>query len=96
VPIDPQRYRLSDSLLLEIMGEHGDEIESIFCALFKNNPGERIIRFLDQDAGLWEQLRIIPTLPPRLFIATLLRRAFRPVNNRPGKEPDHRNIAEEF
>ncbi len=95
VPADPQRYRLSDSLLLEIMENHGEQIESIFCALFRNNPGERIFRFLDEDASPWEQLRIIPTLPPRLFIETLLTRALRSQNQLQGQAPVRPVIAKE-
>src|SRR5215467_11977727 len=44
VPADPRRYRFFDSVLLEMMTQHGEGIESIFTALFKRNPAERIFR----------------------------------------------------
>ena len=74
VPADPWRYRLSDSLLLQVMSEHGEQIEPIFADLFKGNSIKRIFRFLDEAAGPWEQLRIIPTLPPRLFVQAIWQR----------------------
>jgi len=44
VPAGHRRYRFFDSVLLEIMAHHGERIESIFTALYKHNPAERIFR----------------------------------------------------
>ena len=74
VPDDPLRYRVSDSLLLDIKANDVDQIERISCALFKYNPGERILRFFNQDARPLEQRKDIPALPSRLFIETLIKK----------------------
>jgi len=74
VPVDAWRYRLSDSLLLQVMSENGEQIEPVFSALFRRNSIGRIFRFLDEAAGPWEQLLIIPTLPPWRFIGALWQR----------------------
>lgn len=74
VPADPWRYRLCDSILLQIMSQHGDQIEPIFRAMFKNNPIGRIFRFLDETASPVEQLQIIPTLPPFPFLRALFQK----------------------
>jgi lycopene beta-cyclase len=71
VPPDSRLYHLCDSLMLQIMGRHGDQIEPIFAALFKNNPIERVLRFLDEAASPWESLSLIATLPPALFLQAL-------------------------
>jgi lycopene beta-cyclase len=73
VPTGPRRYRFFDSIMLEIMVNHGERIESIFTALFKRNPAERIFRFLDEVASLWENFLMIPSLPPQLLGQALLR-----------------------
>jgi len=73
VPAGPRRYRVFDSVLLEMMTQHGERIESIFTALFKYNPAERIFRFLDEAASLWENCLMIPSLPPQLPLQVLLR-----------------------
>jgi len=79
VPADSPRYRLYDALMLEVMSRHGDEIKSIFTTLFKRNPIERVLRFLDEAGSPWEDLRLIATLPPRLFLQPLFRRMARAV-----------------
>jgi len=73
VPPGPRRYRFFDSVMLEIMTHHGERIESIFTALFKRNPAERIFRFLDEAASLWENCLMIPCLPPQLLLQAMLR-----------------------
>ena len=72
VAAGPHRYRFFDSVMLEIMTRHGERIESIFTALFKHNPVERIFRFLDEVASPWENCLMLPSLPPRLLWQTLL------------------------
>jgi lycopene beta-cyclase len=74
VPADPYRYRLSDSILLEIMAQRGRLIRPIFEAMFRRNKIGRIFRFLDEVASPWEQLAIIPTLPALPFLRVLFRR----------------------
>jgi lycopene beta-cyclase len=73
VPADPERYRFMDTLLLDIMCQHGEQIEPIFTALFRHNPVERVFRFLDEEASVQDIRRIIATLPPRPFLEALLR-----------------------
>jgi lycopene beta-cyclase len=74
VPPDSRRYRLYDSLLLQIMARHAEKVAPIMTALFKNNPAERVCRFLDERASPWENLGLIATLPPAPFLQALFRR----------------------
>lgn len=71
VPADSRRYRWYDTLMLDVMQNHGDQIQSIFAALFQHNPTARILRFLDEVASPLENLALIQTLPPRLFLQAL-------------------------
>ncbi len=71
VPPDSRFFHLCDALMLQIMDRRSDRIEPIFAALFKNNPTERVLRFLDEAAPLWESLSLIATLPPALFLQAL-------------------------
>ena len=72
VPTSSPLYRLCDSLLLRVMARHGARIKSIFTALFKNNPVQRIFRFLDEQTSLVEILSLMASLPSPLFIQALL------------------------
>ena len=66
-------YRLCDRLLLDVMQQHGDEINAIFTAMFKQNPIDRILRFLDECNNPIDNFRLIVSLPPRLFIQAFIR-----------------------
>jgi lycopene beta-cyclase len=69
----PRRYRFFDSVLLQILDDHGGWISPILAALFKQNPGDQVFRFLDEAASPWDNLRMIPSLPPALLWQSLLR-----------------------
>ena len=71
LPPDSRRYRLCDSLMLQIMSRHGEQVKSIFAALFKNNPIQRVLRFLDETGSPWENLLLIASLPDPLFLRAL-------------------------
>ena len=68
VPASPRFYRTCDALMLHVMARHGAQIKPIFSAMFRNNPIERIFRFLDEATSLWENLVMMASLPPRLFV----------------------------
>jgi lycopene beta-cyclase len=84
VPPDPGRYHLYDSILLEIMSRQGGRIKPIFTTMFKNNPIGRIFRFLDEVASPWENLLLIVSLPPPVFLQALFRsKVLRPLARPP-------------
>lgn len=69
---ESRHYRWLDSVMLQVMQQHGEQIKPIFAAMFQRNPITRILRFLDEAASPWEQLRLIGSLPPWLFVKTVL------------------------
>lgn len=71
VPEERQLCRVMDAILLDIMQQQGDQIRPIFTTMFKHNPIERILRFLDEEASLREVGALIASLPPGLFLKTL-------------------------
>lgn len=68
----PARFRLYDAALLNIMEKRGEESERIFSDLFRNNPPARILKFLDEDTHLGEELQIMNSVPRGLFVHSLL------------------------
>jgi lycopene beta-cyclase len=74
VPEDSERYRLYDSLLLDIMEREPEQIQPIFAALFKRNSIEQVLSFLDEQASLAQNVRMIATLPPLPFLQALWRK----------------------
>jgi lycopene beta-cyclase len=68
---DPPLHKFCDALLLQVMARHGSFLKPIFTALFRHNPIQRVFRFLDEETTLGENLRLIISLPPRIFLQTL-------------------------
>jgi lycopene beta-cyclase len=73
LPKPPARYRLYDSILLQIVYRHGDLMKPIFVQLFKKNPIQRIFHFLDESGSIWEDAALIASLPPLPFLRALLK-----------------------
>jgi lycopene beta-cyclase len=72
VPTSPHRYRFFDSVMLSIMSNHGEQVESILTTLFQHNSTDHVFRFLDEAASPWENALMVPSLPPRLLWEALL------------------------
>jgi lycopene beta-cyclase len=73
LPTPPSRYRFFDTVLLQVLKRRGDRGAGIFTALFQNNPIQRLFRFLDEESGWADDLRILASVPPEPFIAAWAR-----------------------
>jgi lycopene beta-cyclase len=74
VPEDSARYRLYDSMLLDIMEREPERIQSIFAALFKRNSIEHVLSFLDERASLAQNVHMFANLPQAPFLQALWRK----------------------
>jgi lycopene beta-cyclase len=72
VPRSPRRYRYFDAVLLDILAHRPEQAVPIFTALFRRSPPEQVFRFLDEETSVWENLQMIPTMPPRLLLQAVL------------------------
>ena len=59
-----RRHRLLDAVMLEALDHDPSLLEEMFARLFLRNPAERVLRFLDEDSGVGDELRLIASLPP--------------------------------
>ncbi len=75
LPAGPWRYRWFDSALLQILYRHGELSKPIFTALFRNNPIDRIFRFLDETGSWRENLLLTTSLQPWPFIRAVVKLA---------------------
>ena len=53
-----QRFRLYDSTLFRVMERQGYPVKKIFTDLFRRNPADRVLRFLDEESSFGEELQI--------------------------------------
>ena len=77
VPDDPDLYDVLDAVMLKVMDTRGDYIQNAFTAMFKRNPINHILRFLDEEASPWQNLMLVATMPPQVFLHVFLKVSFR-------------------
>jgi lycopene beta-cyclase len=65
------RFKLYDSMLLNIMAKNRYSGKDIFTKLFQKNAAGTILKFLDEDTHFSEELKIMSTTPYKPFILAL-------------------------
>ena len=72
VPSAPMRFGFYDSVLLNILWNRTLQGKKIFTDLFRKNPPQRVLKFLDNETSLREDLGIISSLPIKPFFNAAL------------------------
>lgn len=72
----PWRFRMYDKLLLHVLKEKPEQGKPVFERLFRTQPIQRILRFLDEETSLREEILIFYKLPVRLFLTYLVKQTF--------------------
>ena len=65
---DSGRFKFYDSVLLKFLRDGKISGKEIFTDLFKKNPIHKVLRFLDNETSLLEEMKIISTLPMLPFV----------------------------
>ncbi|MCX6319771.1 MAG: lycopene cyclase family protein [Bacteroidetes bacterium] len=73
IPSSPGRFRFYDNTLLDILYHDTLPGDKIFTRLFKKNKPQRVLRFLDNETSLSEELKIISSLPTWPFLKAALK-----------------------
>ncbi|MEN7551217.1 lycopene cyclase family protein [Rapidithrix thailandica] len=76
-----QKFRLYDTLMLDIMHRDGGQIATIFRHLFENNSIEEIFSFLDEETSFVQELSIMASLPYFPFLKSLQNHVFNKLKN---------------
>lgn len=63
-----KRFRLYDSILLNVLVNETYPAKDIFTELFKKNGSVRVFRFLDEETNLFEEIKIMNLSPKKPFI----------------------------
>ena len=64
----PNRFLFYDKVLLDVLHNKRVSGKEIFTTLFKKNEPLQVLRFLDNESSIGEELKIISTLPTIPFI----------------------------
>ena len=70
------RFLFYDMLLLDILHENNHLGHEIFESMFKRRKASLILKFLENETNLWEELKIVTAPKPMPFIRALLKRVF--------------------
>ncbi len=73
LPVGPRRFRFYDSVLLQILKENKLPGNKIFTQLFKKNKPRQVLRFLDNESSIADELKIISTLPAIPFLKAAIK-----------------------
>lgn len=68
------RFRLYDSIMLQVLREKWYPGRQFFTDLFQKQPATRIFRFLDEESTFAEELQVMYTPPSRPFLKAVWRR----------------------
>lgn len=70
------KFWFYDLLLLDILHKKNYLGAKIFGEMFRKNEPERILKFLDEETTILEEISMFSKMPKRLFIRALLNRLF--------------------
>ena len=63
IPRTPGRFNFYDKVLLDVLHNKRVTGKEIFTSLFKKNKPQQVLKFLDNESSLTEEIKIISTLP---------------------------------
>ncbi|MCH8558823.1 MAG: hypothetical protein LAT84_13430 [Balneolia bacterium] len=67
------KYRKYDVIMLDVLTRHPDFGRTVFESLFRGNPLERVLRFIDEKSTLSEDVRVMASVPIPTFLKATLR-----------------------
>ena len=73
IPSTPKRFRFYDNTLLHILYQRKLPGKDIFSRMFERNDAVQVLKFLDNESTLIEELKIISTLPTFPFLKAALK-----------------------
>jgi lycopene beta-cyclase len=75
--VSPWRFRLYDSVLLQVMASRSYAIKKFFTLLFQRLPSQLPLRFLDEDTSFLQEVRVMSVGPISPFVKAMARQIFK-------------------
>ncbi|MDH7914393.1 lycopene cyclase family protein [Winogradskyella sp. SYSU M77433] len=70
------RHTFYDTILLDVLANHNGEGAAIFSSMFKKADVKTIFKFLDEESSLWQELKVVLSVPKKRFIQAFIKRLF--------------------
>ena len=74
--VKKNKFWYYDLLFLDVLSNHNEKGSLLFTSMFKKTDVKTILRFLDEESTLVEDLKIITSVPPKNFIQAFIKRLF--------------------
>jgi lycopene beta-cyclase len=71
------KFRLYDSVFLNVLYHHNDKGPEIFSDMYCKNPPQLILKFLDEETSIMEDIKIISSFEMGIFVRALFKTVFR-------------------
>jgi lycopene beta-cyclase len=71
-----KKFHLYDSVLLEVIAQNKMQGSEIFASIFKKNPPQLVLKFLDNETNLLEDLKIMASVPMKVFLPVAIKKMF--------------------
>lgn len=75
--LSDKKFKIYDSTLLNILSNNKIPGDKIFADLFQKNPVDRVLRFLDNESTLEDEINVMGTLPHSAFMKAALHEIFK-------------------
>ncbi len=72
-----KKFNLYDSVLLHVLQHKKLSGDKIFAAIFKKNKAETVLKFLDNESNLLDDLKIMNSVPTGIFLPAAMREMFK-------------------
>ncbi|MDN5203018.1 lycopene cyclase family protein [Fulvivirgaceae bacterium BMA10] len=69
----PKRFRLYDSILLNVLKNNLYPAKDFFTDLFKKNDPRKVLKFLDEETNLKEEMEIMDLAPKKQFLKAFMK-----------------------
>jgi len=73
LPETPKRFHFYDSVLLRVLHERKLGGDELFYQMFKQNKASKVLKFLDNETSLIEELRIMNSTPKTIFVPAAMK-----------------------
>lgn len=71
--LNDRKFHLYDRVLLHVLAHNKMRGADVFACIFKRNPPERVLQFLDNESSFVNDLRIMQSVPASVFVPAALR-----------------------
>lgn len=72
-----KRFGLYDSTLLNVLSNNKLGGDRVFADMFRKNPVQRVFRFLDNETNPVEELKLVSSVPTKVFLPAAVQELFR-------------------